>query len=82
MAAHVPGRGSLDPAPATVTAATDAYRREMDALAEWLKDCCQLEAGALATVAELRESYEAHCKAPAARWWPASASSRSWRRWA
>ena len=48
-------------APASVRAATDAYRQESDALGEYLRLTVVFEAGATIARKELRESYEAFC---------------------
>ena len=44
--------------PPVVETATEAYREEMDPLAEWLADCCELAPDAWALAGALRESYE------------------------
>lgn len=50
-------------APAQVMAATDAYRAEMDPLANWVADEVTFARGAWAATADLRQSYEAHARA-------------------
>jgi putative DNA primase/helicase len=55
----------LEPAPDVVTDATAAYRAEMEPLAEWLAEECELlidDPQVLATASDLRSSYEQHCK--------------------
>ena len=46
-----------------VVSATDAYRAEMDVLAGFVSECCELHAGAWCWSAELYEAYLAWCKA-------------------
>lgn len=48
--------------PPKVTAARDAYRSQMDLLAEWLDECCELDAGAATPVSELWSSWEQFAK--------------------
>jgi len=55
-------KGSLSPEPAVVLDATDEYRDEMDSLKEWLRDCCEVGVDEWVPVADLRRSYEQHCK--------------------
>ncbi|MDP9373602.1 MAG: phage/plasmid primase, P4 family, partial [Chloroflexota bacterium] len=54
-------------APPEVTAATSAYRGEMDVLAQWLVECCALDPAATATAGDLYDSY---------RWWMEDAGER------
>jgi phage/plasmid-associated DNA primase len=46
-----------------VKAARDEYRTDMDLLAEWLAECCEVGANHRATVGELWASWEAFAKA-------------------
>lgn len=48
--------------PPAVTAATAAYRAEMDPLAGWLADCCLLAPAAWTSSQPLRSSYEHWCR--------------------
>lgn len=48
--------------PETVTTATDAYFADNDPLADWLEDCCTLDLNGKATRADVRRSYEHHCR--------------------
>lgn len=54
--------------PASIETATEDYRASMDPLKDFLTDCCELEAGAWASTAQLREAYEAWCKANGERY--------------
>jgi putative DNA primase/helicase len=51
----------LEPEPKAVLEATQAYRDEMDPLAGWIEDCCELDPRAHSPVAVVRASYEEHC---------------------
>ena len=53
--------------PPGVATATDAYREEMDAVGEFIRQCCGLNPLAAATVAETYRRYEAWCAASAER---------------
>ena len=44
--------------PPKVLAARDSYRSQMDLLAEWLDECCEVETGATVTAKELWDSWE------------------------
>lgn len=44
--------------PPKVLAARDSYRSQMDLLAEWLDECCEIETGAKVTSKELWDSWE------------------------
>lgn len=44
--------------PARAQAARDSYRSQMDLLAEWLDECCEVDSEATATATELWESWE------------------------
>lgn len=48
--------------PEAVTAATDAYRREMDVLGDWLEDRCILRPGAETAAKALYEDYVRWCQ--------------------
>lgn len=48
--------------PESVRDYTDEYRAENDPLRDWLADCCELDAGAWTSNADLRRSYEAWCE--------------------
>ena len=48
--------------PAAVKAATDAYREEMDTLADFIADRCTIAPGAKVKVGELRKAYEEWCE--------------------
>lgn len=50
-------KDGLNP-PAKVVAASLEYRKDMDLLAEWLEECCTIEPGATAKVADLWASWE------------------------
>ena len=45
------------PVPARVQAATDSYRCDMDLLAEWLDECCEINPGAETKMADLWDSW-------------------------
>lgn len=45
------------PVPARVQAATDSYRCDMDLLAEWLDECCEIKPGAETKMADLWDSW-------------------------
>jgi putative DNA primase/helicase len=47
--------------PATVLQATEQYRRDMDALANWLEDRCHLRNGARTPAKDLYADYVAYC---------------------
>lgn len=47
--------------PASIRAATEAYRADQDPLRDFLTDCCELDRDAWVTAAELRKAYEKHC---------------------
>ncbi len=47
--------------PATVLQATEQYRRDMDALANWLEDRCDLRAGVRTPAKDLYSDYVAYC---------------------
>lgn len=44
--------------PKRVLAARDSYRSQMDLLAEWLDECCELDSGASAAMSDLWQSWE------------------------
>lgn len=46
----------------TVRAASESYRGEMDLLAEWLEECCEIAEGASETVGALWKSWEEFAK--------------------
>lgn len=48
--------------PAAIKAATDAYRGEMDTLADFIADCCDVAPRARVEVGTLRKAYEAWCE--------------------
>lgn len=52
----------LDPAPAAVTEATDAYQREMDPLADWLEANYEDDPTGVVPIQAVRESYNEYCK--------------------
>jgi len=55
-------REGLNP-PGAVKAARDEYRTDMDLLAEWLAECCEVGPNHRATTGELWASWEAFAKA-------------------
>ena len=44
--------------PKRVLAARDSYRSQMDLLAEWLDECCELDSGASTAMSDLWQSWE------------------------
>lgn len=48
--------------PASVKQARESYRSQMDLLAEWLDECCEISADYKASVSELWESWEGYAK--------------------
>lgn len=54
-------KGSLDPAPAAVMAATEEYQREMNSVRLWLDDCAVLDPNGFVPVTGMRRSYEDWC---------------------
>ncbi len=48
--------------PESVRDYTNEYRDENDPLRDWLADCCELDASAWTSTAELRKSYESWCE--------------------
>ncbi len=71
MAYH---RDGLTP-PAAVQVATDDYRADSNPLLEWADSECELDSSAWTSTADLRESYERHCRG---RVRPIPARSRKW----
>lgn len=71
MAYH---RDGLTP-PAAVQVATDGYRADSNPLLEWADSECELDSSAWTSTADLRESYERHCRG---RVRPIPARSRKW----
>lgn len=61
-------RIGLDP-PQEVRTATEEYRGEMDVLAQFLDDCCEIEAAAVTPASALYERYTDWCKASGERQW-------------
>ena len=55
-------REGLNP-PGAVNAARDEYRTDMDLLAEWLAECCEVGPNCVASNTELWASWEAFAKA-------------------
>ena len=49
-------------APKQVTAATDSYRQEMDTLAEFFEDCCELGTDLESTTKALYSAFQAWCE--------------------
>ncbi len=47
----------LDPAPAAVTSATEAYQAESDPLRQFLEDCCVVKPDAMAKAGDLYKAY-------------------------
>jgi putative DNA primase/helicase len=54
-------QAGLHEAPEAVSAATGAYKDQMDPLREWLEDECVADESAFTAYANLRASYESHC---------------------
>jgi putative DNA primase/helicase len=54
-------QAGLHDAPEAVSAATGAYKDQMDPLREWLEDECVADESAFTPYANLRSSYEFHC---------------------
>lgn len=54
--------------PQAVMAATAAYRKSQEPLADFIADCCQLGPGLSVTAARLREEYEGWCKSAGVRY--------------
>ena len=53
--------------PEAVTEATESFWDEMDKLARWIEECCQLVSSAWTSISELRTSYRLWCERDGSR---------------